>query len=391
MTFLPWDYGIRNLGRSKWRLGLSVGSAMLSTLLVLCAAGFVRGMERALTSASDPLHVVFMAQGSEESIERSEIPPETATAAATVAGVRQSGGQPLVSPEVYVQGVFWPLAESRPGRESRAVFRGVAPAAYALRQPLRITEGRAPEPGRGELMAGARAATVSGLPESDFGLGRRLRYAGRDWTVVGRFDSPGTLYAGELWAPVEDMLIATRRSTLSSVTLAMAGAEGVPQAELFARRRANDLEITAIPEDRYYAKLSQFFAPVRLMVWAAAVLMVSGGFFGSLNTLYAAFAARIRELGTLQALGFQRLAIGVSLVQESLVAAAAGGLLACGLGLLLLDGLAVNFSGGAFALRLDAPAVAIGLASALVQGFLGALLPALRCLRPDIPGALRSA
>ena len=40
------------------------------------------------------------------------------------------------------------------------------------------------------------------------------------------------------------------------------------------------------------------------MAWISAILISSGAFFGGLNTLYAALAARIREFGTLQAIGF---------------------------------------------------------------------------------------
>jgi predicted lysophospholipase L1 biosynthesis ABC-type transport system permease subunit len=68
------------------------------------------------------------------------------------------------------------------------------------------------------------------------------------------------------------------------------------------------------------------------MVWATAALIAMGGLFGGLNTMYAAFAARVRELGTLQTLGFPRRAIAVSFLQESLLATAAGGLAAAFVG-----------------------------------------------------------
>jgi len=42
-----------------------------------------------------------------------------------------------------------------------------------------------------------------------------------------------------------------------------------------------------------------------VMIWATAVLMALSGIFGGLNTLYAAFAARTRELGMLQSLGYK--------------------------------------------------------------------------------------
>lgn len=207
---------------------------------------------------------------------------------------------------------------------------------------------------------------------------------------MGGFEAPGSVFAGEIWVPMEDMQVATQRTSLSSVTLAFEQAADMPLAQVFASER-NDLEVVAIPETAYYGKVSQFFAPVRLMVWVTALLIVSGGFFGGINTTYAAFSTRVREFASLQAIGFSRLAIFVSLLQESVIAAACGGLLACGTGLLLLDGLAVRFSGSAFGLLLDAPAVALGLMAALALGLVGALPPAVRCLRLPIATALRSA
>ena len=63
------------------------------------------------------------------------------------------------------------------------------------------------------------------------------------------------------------------------------------------------------------------------------LLLISlAGILGGFNTLYAAFAARTRELGMLQSLGFSRGAIMLSLVQESLLAAGSGALIGCLLG-----------------------------------------------------------
>ena len=42
---LPWEYAVRNLARSPWRLTLSVAGSALVVLLVLGAAAFVHGME----------------------------------------------------------------------------------------------------------------------------------------------------------------------------------------------------------------------------------------------------------------------------------------------------------------------------------------------------------
>ena len=111
---------------------------------------------------------------------------------------------------------------------------------------------------------------------------------------------------------------------------------------------------------------------------------------GGLNSNYATFVGRIREMGTLQTLGYSRFAITVSLLQESILASAVGALLACFIALLLLDGAAIRFSMGVFGLHIDAGVLAGGLLAGLLLGIAGALLPAWRCLTRPIPEALKT-
>jgi len=71
-------------------------------------------------------------------------------------------------------------------------------------------------------------------------------------------------------------------------------------------------------------------------------------------------------------------------------AAACGGLIGVAIGLALLDGVAVRFSMGAFALEIDAPVVFAGVAGGLVVGLIGAAPAATRCLRLPITESLKA-
>jgi ABC-type antimicrobial peptide transport system permease subunit len=97
----------------------------------------------------------------------------------------------------------------------------------------------------------------------------------------------------------------------------------------------------------------------------------------------------VREVGTLQALGFTRTAIALSLLIESTVACLAGALIACAAGILLLDGLSVGYTMGSFGIAVDSIAVLSGLVSGLFLGVIGALPAIARCLSLTIPSALR--
>jgi ABC-type antimicrobial peptide transport system permease subunit len=127
------------------------------------------------------------------------------------------------------------------------------------------------------------------------------------------------------------------------------------------------------------------------MVWVTAVLIAMGGVFGGLNTMYAAFAARVRELGTLQSIGYARSALVLSLVQESVLATVAGALLAAAIGFVWLDGLAIRFSIGTFGLVLDSEALLMGLCTGLALGLVGALPPAWRCLQMPVAESLKAS
>lgn len=389
MRLLPFEYAFRNLGRSRVRLAASLIGSALVVLLVLAAAGFVRGMQITLTShAGLNENVIILGAGSEEAIERSQIDAGIDTiAAASIPGLKQAGGVLFVSPEIHMALLVREDADSATDRQ--AVMRGVRPVAFLVHPEVEIVEGRPPRAGEDELMVGSLTATRIGLPDDRLALGRTLRFDNRDWTIVGRFRAPNTVMDAEIWLPLVDLQIATKReASLSCVVLSLDSAT-FADADLFAKSRL-DLEIVAIPERDYYASIAAFYRPIRIMILVTAALIALGAVLGGLNTMYAAFAARVREVGMLQALGFTRAAIVTNLAQESVFAAACGAIIGAALGLLLLDGLAVRFSMGAFALTLDPPVMLVGILAGLGVGLVGAVPPAVRCLRLPIAEALKS-
>src|SRR5687768_3682763 len=142
MRLLPWDYGVRNLGRSPLRLALSVAGGALVVALVLAAGAFVRGMERSLAVSASPRNVILLGAGSEESLERSEIDPAVGSLlVASVEGIRSRAGVYYVSPEVHL---MTELQEQREGNPVSVLLRGVTPEAFLVHSQARLTEGRAP-------------------------------------------------------------------------------------------------------------------------------------------------------------------------------------------------------------------------------------------------------
>ena len=388
MRLLPFDYAVRNLGRSPLRLAMNLVGTTLVVMLVIAAAAFIRGMERSLAQSGSPGNVILLGAGSEESIERSEIKASVpGQATASIRGIKTRLGAPFVSPEVHMALGVGTTADQEPN--TQAVFRGVTPAAFLVHPQVRLVEGRTFNPGEDEVIVGALAATRLGLPDEYLAVGRVIWVDGQPQKIVGRFEAPNTVMNAEVWCPLTNLQILTRRDSLSCVVLTMGEGE-FAEVETFAATRL-DLELIAMGETEYYRRLTEFYQPVRMMVWVTALLIALGGIFGGLNTMYAAFAARVREIGMLQSLGFGRRAVVVSFVQEAMLAAATGALIAAALCLWLLNGVAVRLSMGAFGLILDGPTIAIGLTAGLVLGLVGSLPPTLRCLGMPITESLKAA
>lgn len=389
MRTLPFDYAVRNLFRSTTRLTLAVSGSMLVVVLLLCAGAFVRGMELSLKSTGDADNVILLGAGSEESFERSEIPSSVAgLIGASVPGIRSAGGVEYVSVEVHVQLPIKLQAEQE--KSPVVLVRGVTPAATLVHSPFRMMSGHFPRPGFDELLLGEMVETRLGLEPGALEIGRKLWIDRREWTVCGRFATAGTVMDAEAWTAITDIKEATKRITDSCVILTLDREQAeFADVALFTKMRV-DLELSALPEVEYYAKLAEFFAPIRILAWVTAGLIALGGLFGGLNIMYAAFASRVRELGTLQVCGFRRSAILISLVQESVLTSAFGALIASAIALFLLDGVAVRFSLGVFGLRVDPFVLTIGLCAGLLLGLVGSVPPAWRCLRLDIAAALKA-
>ena len=91
----------------------------------------------------------------------------------------------------------------------------------------------------------------------------------------------------------------------------------------------------------------------------------------------------------MQAVGYRRWMIALNMIQESLIATMLGVLLALTCGLLLADGLALNFASGVFTLNFDNWVLMLGLLSGLVLGIVGCVPPLWRCLAPSLAATMR--
>jgi ABC-type antimicrobial peptide transport system permease subunit len=382
---LPWEYGVRNLLRRPTRTALTLGALATVVLLVFVVVGFIRGLEKSLAVSGDPDVVLVYSMNAEANIENSAIPARTpALLTASVSGVRRHFGVTAVSPELYL-GTRVAVGESE--QTTLGLVRGVTTTAPLVRRSVRLVEGTWPGPG--EVMVGRLAPAKLGCAPEELAVGRAVRFEGRDWTVSGRFVASGSAFESELWCRLPDFQRTLKRQDVSLAALLLEPGASAAEVEMFCKERI-DLELQGIGERDYYALLQQHYKPVRMLAWLVVLLVAGAGVFAGLNMMYGAVAGRVRELATLQAVGYRRRAILLSLVQEGALLAAAASLLAAFVAVIWLNGTAVRFTMGAFTLRVDGVALLIGCGTGLLLGVIGAIPPALKTLKLPVAQSLKA-
>lgn len=380
---LPWEYGVRNLARKPMRTALTLFALASVVMLVFVVVGFIRGLERSLAVSGDPNVVLVYSVNSEENIENSSIPSRTpALLTSSLESTVTRFGLAHSSPELF--------AGTRVSDEKHngglGLVRGITRTAPLVRRSVKLIEGKWPD--QFEVIVGQLAATKMGSSQESLAIGKTIEFEGREWKVCGQFAAGGAAFESEIWCRLEDLQTATKRQDISLVALLNQGSSSA-EAALFCKERT-DLELCALSETDYYASLQQHYQPLRLLAWLIVLLVSGAGAFVGLNMMYGAVAGRVREIATLQAVGYRRRAILISLIQEGALLSAAGSLLAGVIALTWLNGAAVRFTMGAFTLRIDGVAILIGCGVGLLLGIVGALPPALKALRAEVATSLKA-
>lgn len=381
--YLPWDYGIRNVGRRPLASLFVMLGAVGVVSLVLLMGAFVQSLSYSLQDTGNLNNVIILGAGSENSLEQSAIAANVPQImAASINSVEKRGEMSSISPEVYMATMIG-IGESK----HLAVLRGVTPPALTVHWQVIITSGNYPS--SGEVLVGRLAHTKLGIAKEQLNIGNTLEIEGRKWRISGEFAAPGTVLEAEIWVPLSEMMTQIKRDTLSCAVVTLKPGADFSELELFTKTRI-DLAVSAIRETDYYNELMRYYRPIRALGWVMAILIAVGGLLGGLNTMYGAIQVRAKELAALETLGFSRVKILVSLMQEFLLLTITGTLIASLIAIFIINGMTIRFTMGAFALRVDSIVLLAGLLVGTLLGTLGVLLPALRLLRRPLIEALRS-
>ena len=361
-------------------------AGVVGVLVAMLAMG--EGFKATLDNTGSDGTAIILRGGSQAETNSVITRDQTPLISALAGIARGADDRPISSPELS-QVVNLPSKAD--GTDSNVQFRGVGPAAWALRPQLRIIEGRRFGGGLREVVVGHGAQRqFAGLE-----IGKQLKLANQSWTIVGVFES-GDSHESELWADADVLGPAYQRQAFQSVTVKLAGKDGFKQLKA-ALAGDPRLKLDAMTTRDYYAKQSEGLTKViKGLGIVIGAIMAIGAIFGALNTMYAAVAGRAREIATMRALGFRGLPVVVAVMLETMLLALLGGILGAVVAWLIFNGHTVstlgnNFSQVVFQFRVSPALLWAGLKWALGIGLVGGLFPALRAARLPVTEALRAA
>jgi len=296
-------------------------------------------------------------------------------------------GKPLASAELMVIAELVRKDDVRNG--ANITLRGVEPAAFALRPQLKIVGGRNFTPGLRELIVGR------GVLQQFQGaaIGDTVRMRGSEWKVVGTFAS-GDAHDSEMWTDINVARSTFGRQGSSSVLAALDGPDGLARLRSAVAAEPH-LSLDVMREQDYFSgQTKQFRKTIGRLAGVVTLIMALGAVFAALNSMYAAVAARGKEIATLRALGFGGLPVVSSVMTEALLLALAGGVLGALIAYTLFNNLSVstlgqNFTQVVFNFKVTPQLVVRGLVIAVIIGMIGGFMPALRAARLPVTASLR--
>ena len=385
---IPVVYNFRSV-KARWTSAIVAVLGIAGTVGVFIAMlSLARGFRATLVSSGSYDNALVLRAGSTSEMTGA-VPLESSKILQDAPGVARGTGGPLITTEAVLVA---PIPLIATGTDANVQIRGVSPNVLAIRNNVRIAEGRMFQPGLSEVIVGKNATKSY----KSLALGDTLSMGDTQWKVVGVFDAGGSAFDSEVWCDAHLLNGAFKRpaDSYQSVTVHLASASSFEQFKDFVTADPR-LNVDVTREIDYYSKQSTRMTQlITILGGLVASVMAIGAIFGALNTMYSAVAERGREIATMRALGFGAAAVVFSFLIEALLISFVGGALGAA-AVLPLNGLttgAMNwqtFSHMEFAFQITPILLLFGLIFALVMGVLGGLPPAIRAARRPVATALR--
>ncbi|HZR07982.1 MAG TPA: ABC transporter permease [Myxococcales bacterium] len=385
---IPLSYNVRSILRRRFSAFATAFGLGLVVFVFAAVLMLARGVEDTLRSTGVRENAILLRKGSTSELT-SGLPREAAKTFAADPAVAVEGGKQVASPELFV--IFQLQRVDKSGTANVGI-RGVTRDGWDLlrSKSIRLIDGRLPQWATSEIMVGRAARGRYAGAE----IGQSITIARRQWQVVGIFDAGGAAFDSEIWADADQIIDASHRTGYSTMTVRLRS-----PGDLESLRATVDSDprwnLEAKREDRFYEEASgQLATFIRVLGTAISIFFSFGATLGAMITMYAQVASRVREVGTLRALGFRRRSVLGSFLLESLILSLLGAVAGCVFASLLAATSFTTTNWSSFTeikFRFHfAPEIALkATLFAVAMGLLGGLLPAARAARLQIAEAVK--
>nr|WP_315597995.1 ABC transporter permease [uncultured Cupriavidus sp.] len=385
---IPLHYIARNVWARRLTTALTAGGLALVVFVFATMLMLDAGLKQTLVTTGEHDNVVVIRKGAETEIQ-SGISRDQAAALEMYPSIAMTAeGRPMASREAVV---LISLTKAGYTTPSNVVIRGVSPLGVSMRPQVQLTQGRMFKPGSAEIIVGSSLARGYG----NVRVGDHLRFAQRDWTVVGHFDAGGSGFDSEIWGDVDQLMQSFRRTSYSSMVLRLANTDAFDKfrsAIDVDPRLANE----AKREQQFYSDQSRALSTfINILGLTLTTIFSIAAMIGAMITMYASVANRVGEIGTLRALGFQRTNVMMAFLIEAVLLGLVGGIagLLCASLMQFASFTTTNFQTFAdlsFRFVLTPSIIIKTLLFSMAMGLIGGFLPALRASRLNIVDALRA-
>lgn len=386
---IPISYNIRNLIARRTTTIMTALGIALTVAVLLSVFALVEGLRTSLASTGDPLHLLVMRKGATAELNSSMTQEQFQVIKVKPGIAKLPNGEPMASLElvtvIVIEGPENPSGIN-------ISMRGLTTAGVAMRETIKVTEGRMFQPGKREIVVGKGVAKRYSTAR----LGSKIDLGRGQWEVVGIMDGGRSAANSEIFCDLAQLAADQNREAGLSSVLIRTTDEVAQQALINDLTNDRRLNVDAVTERAYYEAQTSSAAPIQFLGIFVAIIMSVGSSFAAMNTMYAAVARRSPEIGTLRVLGFSKPGILVSFMIESLLLSLLGGVIGCLLVLPLNNlttgvGSFVTFSEITFDFRITPQIMLSGIIFALVMGLIGGLFPAFSAARKQILTALKQS
>ncbi len=386
-----WRLALKNLTRRKSRTCLTIAGVVAAIAFMVgilsVSTGFIENFTQTVKSGNIDIYVMpegaegligFLGGGGEQKYLSEALSEE----------IKMVPNVETVHPMLEVQ-------ESNHENQGEAGFSGflptiieaIPPEAVSLIAGLSFDTGRLFRAEESAVILGGRLANDRNLSTAD-----TLTIRHRVFQVAGVLKTSGSLIDGAIVMPLKiAQELFDKEGRVSSFGVKVKDPGQVDETAALIQESIGG--VSTITSQDFLKQVLDLLKIARAIHFSLASIALLIGILFVLTTMLMSVSERIREVGTLRAIGASRRFIFGMILSESFLISLIGGLLGIGLGVVIALGL-TKLIGGLLGISFFRAVVTWGLALfglfvALLVGLLAGFYPAWRISRANIVSALR--